>query len=494
MPNQDQSIQLLPQQEEALNKLKAFCNNPDTQVFILTGYAGTGKTTLQKAFVDYLAKANFQNGTEFGEQIGSNRFIPLASTGRAAKILSDKIGQNVVTVHSRIYTFNGFNRDIDEMANTIKNNKGMDDTGDLFLEFSHNKVLNDESKRIYIVDEASMIGDQADDRPRQAHFGSGKLLSDLFTYDPDGKFVFVGDDCQLPPIEGDMSPALSPYYIESHFNKSVATATLTEIVRQAKGNDIVNSAERVRKLCKNPPAVTWGKFPMRGYHDIHILGSQIELIGKYVNDVEAGGYNKATLITGSNKMCNTLANMLRRQLGFNSPTIMKGELLLVTQNSFSTRLMNGDFIKITSIGNRRKRANLTFLEIEAEETSTGMVFNTLMIEDLLYSGAVNLSKEQQKALFLDFIYREKDRNIDMKHNSDKFAEDMRTDPYLNALRAVYGYAITCHKSQGGEWDNVYLDIPRYFSREPDSEIYQWLYTAMTRARKSLFVVNDFFIA
>lgn len=156
--------------------------------------------------------------------------------------------------------------------------------------------------------------------------------------------------------------------------------------------------------------------------------------------------------------------------------------------------MNGDFIKITSIGNRRKRANLTFLEIEAEETSTGMVFNTLMIEDLLYSGAVNLSKEQQKALFLDFIYREKDRNIDMKHNSDKFAEDMRTDPYLNALRAVYGYAITCHKSQGGEWDNVYLDIPRYFSREPDSEIYQWLYTAMTRARKSLFVVNDFFIA
>lgn len=154
--------------------------------------------------------------------------------------------------------------------------------------------------------------------------------------------------------------------------------------------------------------------------------------------------------------------------------------------------MNGDLVKITEIGDTViRRAGLTFLTVSVTELFTNKAYSQLIITDIIYSNQINLSQEQQKELFIDFYIRMKKEGI--KQNSDTFRSRMMSDPYLNALRCVYGYAITCHKSQGGEWNNVYLDIPRNFALQPKPFVYQWMYTAITRAKKNLFVVDDFYI-
>lgn len=488
-------ITLLPQQQKALKAMQEFCNGRNG-VFILKGYAGTGKTTLMKVFTAWLTNSkNFKNAATLSAAMrykDGSQFVALASTGRAAKVLSDKIGQPACTVHSWIYSYKGFNQDLDKMTETIEKNNGVDSTGQLLLQFAFEPLEESPVETIYIIDESSMISDTKELNPTQAIFGSGQLLKDLLEFDPFGKFIFIGDECQLPPVTGTTSPALTPDYITSNYHLPVSVATLTEIVRQQSDNDIIQAADRMRRLCLNPPAVKWGKFPFRGYRHIKIVNSQRELDEMYVDEIKKHGYNATTLITGSNKSCMLITHSVRPQLGFTSPQLMPGELLLVTQNNITTGLMNGDLVKVVSVGNRTRRANLTFLEVEVEETATGATFNTMLIEELLYSIYTNLSQRQQKALFIDFYYREKEKHI--KPKNPQFDEDQRDDPYLNALRAVYGYAITCHKSQGGEWPLVFLDIPRRISHESKSTDYQWLYTAMTRASDTLVVVNDFYIS
>lgn len=491
----DKKITLTHQQQKAFEAFKRFCNDDNSKVFILTGYAGTGKTTLMRAFIEGLTKENYTNAAAHSKAErydDGKQFVPLASTGRAAKVLSDKIGQVATTVHSWIYNFKGFNQDIGKVAQDIEKKKNVDETGQLLLNFGFDPLEDSNNKTIYIVDEASMISDTEAKNATQAVFGSGKLLHDLLDYDPNGKYVFVGDDCQLPPVNGCESPALEAGYITRLYHFPVVTATLTNIIRQGSDNDIISAADRMRKLCANPPHIKWGKFPLKGYSHIKVLGSQLELVAQYVKEVKSNGYNATTLITGSNKSCTMLSQLIRQQLGFTDSRLMVGELLLVTQNNMPTYLMNGDLVKVKSIGNRRQAANLTFVDVEVEEIVTGVVYRTMLIDELLYSSATNLSQYEQKGLFIDFYYRERKQGI--TENSLQFKQDLMRDPYLNALRAVYGYAITCHKAQGGEWPKVYLDIPRYLSHSPNSTAYQWLYTAMTRASDKLFVVNDFFIS
>ncbi|WP_455070161.1 ATP-binding domain-containing protein, partial [Prevotella aurantiaca] len=210
-----------------------------------------------------------------------------------------------------------------------------------------------------------------------------------------------------------------------------------------------------------------------------------------IPNVKQNGFNAATLLCGSNLACSILTNIVRPSLGFNSPTLSENELLLITQNNGPTRLMNGDLVKVISTGHRKRRAGLTFLYVEVEEMVNKQTFSLLLIEDILYGNKINLTQENQKALFIDFYRRMKEQDI--KPKTDAFKKAMQDDPFLNALRAVYGYALTCHKAQGGEWNDVYLDIPRYLSHSPKRSTYQWLYTAMTRASNRLHVADDFFI-
>ena len=489
----NKKMNLYPQQQKAMEAMKAFTKSAEDRVFILSGYAGTGKTTLLRAYTEWLEKEHYVNAATGSMLKGAdmNKYIPMASTGRAAKVLRDKIGQGATTVHSTIYFYKGFNQDLEKLTQTIDKNVGVDKTGQLFLTFGF-EPIEQLSRTVYIIDEASMISDTATKNPTQALFGSGKLLEDLLHYDPNGKFVFVGDDCQLPPIEGDLSPALSADYISQCYGLSVKTAVLTDIIRQKNDNDIIIAANKMRELCENPPRVKWGQFPFRGYSHINVLSSQRQLVDQYVDEIRQKGYDSATLITGSNKSCVSLGTLIRQALGYTQSQLMKGELLLVTQNNLSTGLMNGDLVVVKSVGDRQQvRANLTFLNVEVEELASKRTHSIMLIADILYSSYVNLTQEQQKDLFIDFYRRERKKGIKEKDN--KFQYDLMNDPYLNALRAVFGYAITCHKSQGGEWNKVFVDIPRRMSHEPDRCTYQWLYTAMTRASETLYVANDFFI-
>lgn len=153
--------------------------------------------------------------------------------------------------------------------------------------------------------------------------------------------------------------------------------------------------------------------------------------------------------------------------------------------------MNGDLVTVEDIIIHERRAGLTFLKVSVKELFTKRVYSQLMIADIIYSNQTNLTQSQQKELFIDFYYRMKDKGISQK--SQTFKQNMMNDPYLNALRTVFGYALTCHKAQGGEWDYVYLDIPKSVPALPKPYVYQWVYTAMTRAKRGLYLVDDFWI-
>lgn len=486
----EQKLVLTPSQQRAFEQFQQFLED-DTKVFILKGYAGTGKTTLVNTFIEELKKQN-------------EPFKLLASTGRAAKIIRDKINQpdeeeigiEVKTVHSAIYTFKDLNQDLDTVYKDIDEAPKMDSTGQLLLMFSFDEIEDQPYERcFYIVDEASMIGDMPDLNPSQAVFGSGKLLNDLLTYDSKGKFIFVGDDCQLPPINEKLSPALSDSYISTKFGFSCVTAEMNQIVRQSSDNDIIKASHQIRRLKENPPYQSWSewyKFPLRGYHNITICPSEADLINRYIKDVKANGYEHSTMICKSNKNSFLLSNLIRPALGMQDPVLAVNDLLLVTQNNLLTGLMNGDLVRVTQIGAMQEVAYLTFLQVEVEEIVTKRKFTQLLIADILHSGIVNLTPDQQKRLYIDYYFRMKKKGISQK--SEKFKEGMYDDIYLNALRATFGYAITCHKSQGGEWKNVYLNIPRILAKNSGSAEYQWLYTAMTRATDNLFINDDFFIA
>lgn len=469
-------IQLTHSQERAFKMMISFIENPDQRIFILKGYAGTGKTTLMKCLV-----------CEFDRL--SKRVRLLASTGRAAKILSNTTGMEAHTIHSQVYTFNGLNQDLDKLTEE-QGKTGLADGAQLLLDFTMTEAEDDE-EIVFLIDESSMVSDQEQKIVTQARFGSGRVLKDLIDCYPAGKFIFVGDPCQLPPITQPFSPALSVDYFRQTFDEEPPCAELTEIMRQQKGNDLIQSAQRIRQLFANPPQIKWAKFPLRGYHNIHILSSQADLLSLYIEDIKKNGFNSATLLGFTNKQCNDLTRLIRPSLGIFSQTISVGDLLLVTQNNYISGLMNGDLVVVKAIGAIEQRAGLHFQTVSVEELFSKKVYEQLLVLEVLYANETNLTQEQQRELMLEFYFRMKDKGI--KQKSKAFNQMMMQDPYLNALRAVYGFVLTCHKAQGGEWDRVYLDIPRSFPSQAKPYVYQWMYTAMTRAKEDLYVVNDFWI-
>lgn len=487
-------IKLTESQQNALNKIRAFLKDNTVKVFILKGFAGTGKTTMVKAVLADLIKKG-------------DSFILLASTGRAAKVLSDATQIQFLdesgtlrntyypakTIHSQIYSFSEISQDLElfeksEFAQEITSEKSVK------LRFTLSHHENGASNTVYIIDEASMISDTKESSLSQAEYGSeGRLLKDLFEYDNNGKYIFVGDMCQLPPVNQSFSPSLCKTYIESTFRYATSEVELTEVVRQASDNDIALSASRIRKLYLSSNKNKIASFPFRGYKHIHIVENQIEMLNMYIKSIKNRDYSKSTMIVMSNRMVATLSNIIRPAIGFNETRLSIDDLLLVTQNNMISGLMNGDLVKVTQIGNREKRAGLTFVYVEVESLSSHKLYGQLMIEDVLYCGGTNITPEQQTQLFIDYHLRMK--SLGVKQNSSQYKEGMFMDHYLNALRCVFGYVLTCHKSQGGEWDNVFLIIPRGLPyNNPRSYAYQWVYTAMTRAKKELYVIEDYWVS
>ena len=484
------NIKLTDSQDRVLNKILNFVNNSADRVFILKGYAGTGKTTLMRFLIQKLDQQE-------------KNYRLLASTGRAAKVLANISGTGFITstIHSLIYTFKGLNRDtegIDEAQ--------IDENGTPIILMFQQAKLDEENQpeAIYIVDESSMVSDVPSRDVTQAQFGDGRLLKNLLDYDPrpGSKFIFVGDPCQLPPIKEYYSPALIPAYFQQTFNLNAQEEKLTEIMRQKGVSGIIDASKKIRGLYTTAPEAgglfgkqkLWGYLPFRGNKDIQLHKNTEVMLDDYVEKVKASGLNSAVCICRSNRMCGELSRTIRQKLGFISERISVGDLLLVTQNNISTGLMNGDMVTVEEIAPHvQTRARLTFRQMKLKELFTQRTYTTLVIEEIAYQGRLNLDAQQQQALFVDFIIRMRKKGITEKKNRLAFYSAMENDPYLNALRCVYGYAITCHKSQGGEWEDVYVQVPRNIPLNPTKGTYQWIYTAMTRARPTLHVVDDFYL-
>lgn len=470
------SFELKEQQKQVFASLLSFVNDANSKIFILRGYAGTGKTSLMSGFVKKLQDLNRPH-------------VLLASTGRAAKVLSDKTQRSASTIHSLIYDFNELSEDLEKLAN-LQDNLSVDETGQIRLLFDLTPIVS-EVETIYIIDEASMISDKEDKLSSFAKFGSGRLLNDLLKYDRNGKFIFVGDPCQLPPINQSFSPALEQQYLQEVYGVSTFKVELTESIRHNVNNGIYEASLHIRKMYKNNSAEKYPRLRLKGYENVKLHDSDANLINDYLDRVRKKGYEYSTLICHTNKLCSGINNLARKALYNNPPSLVKGDLLMITQNNYLVDLVNGDFVVVEEIGQKECRAGLTFIRVKVRELASKQLYSSLIIEEVLSSFASNIDSVQHRNLLIDFYLRM--RSLDIKQKSDEFRTKMMEDPYLNALRAVYGYAITCHKSQGGEWEEVYLCLNNKMYGIKKPGLYQWWYTAITRAKQNLHTINDWFI-
>ena len=472
-------IELNETQAAALNAIKEFLDSAD-KIFILNGAAGTGKTTL----VNQLCKTLSQQKI---------RYELAATTGRAAKVLSAKANIQAKTLHSLLYVF-------DEISGNAA--EGQDpwtsDTGQLFLNFGVRNAEVDIHPNVFIVDEASMISHLPAMEGHTARFGSGILLNDLLQYAGTSQIIFVGDACQLPPVADEsFSAALSTQYWQQRNIKS-RYFTLTQIVRQQQHNEILQVAGVFRKAIEQNSREKLIALPLPQNKNVFATLGQQKFLEAYHKAVKKNGITNTVVTCFGNKVVSTLNNLIRRQL-HNKAELQVGDMLLVVQNSYSTNLVNGAQVIVTEVQPYMPRAGFNFLKVKVKSVFDNEEFETLLIADLLYNDVPHLTNDEVKRLLIDFDHRMK--NLGIKRNSTAYKDKMRTDEYLNALRAKFGYAITIHKAQGGEWNVVFLFLDSTIysqvysrsgaDRHPDGadRFHRWFYTAITRAKEYL-VVND----
>lgn len=460
---------LTSHQAEALAKLQAFTREEGNRCFVLRGYAGTGKTTLVGNYVRWLEAQGIQA-------------ILLATTGRAAKVLAEKTGKEAATIHSCIYQF-------DQLA-------GLDGAsgpgGQLTLQFGMREPPEKEQPLVYIIDEASMIPNTAMTGGQVAKFGTGHLLIDLLTFTEGQRLVFVGDPCQLPPVSAEsFSPALSPRYLYENYTRPVRYAELSQIVRQNVQSEILSLAGRFRADILQEKYEKWPKIMAPRGREATLHPNEHTLVQAYLPCLQKKDYQQAIMITNANGHCRALNHRLRMTLN-GDKDLREGELLMVVQNSYYVPLSNGDQVIVRKVSPAGRKAGFTFLKVRLQNLNKSEVYETLLIRELLYNDYGGLKAEESRRLLIDFDQRM--RRSGLKRKSEAYQKAMRTDPYLNALRAKFGYVITCHKAQGGEWPEVFLNIRKSVYAQGDNALYRWFYTALTRAGKQLHLNDGFWVA
>ncbi len=461
-------IQLTDNQKDALRKLQDFSKEKNARCFVLRGYAGTGKTTLVGHYVTWLEANGFE--VEL-----------LATTGRAAKVLANKTGREAATIHSCVYVF-------DEMAEQLP--KG-EQSGQLTLQFGIRDRPICDKPVVYIVDEASMIANTASKGGQLANFGTGHLLRDFLDFTEGERIVFVGDPCQLPPVSEDsFSPALSPRYMRDHYHVAVRYAELFEIVRQSINSEILYLAGIFRNDIVQEKYVQWPKLSVPREESAHLIKNEHLLVAKYLDFLKRREYDRAVMMVNANRHCRRLNHKIRMTL-FNNKKLQKGELLMVVQNNYLVPLSNGDQVVVESVRPHGKKAGFFFLEVEVKSIANGAKYKTLLIRDLLFNDFAGLQADESRRLLIDFDQRARKKGL--KRKSEAYRDAMRSDPYLNALRAKFGYVITCHKSQGGEWKHVFLNIQKGVYAQTSNALYRWFYTALTRASEQLYINDGFWV-
>lgn len=440
--------------------------------FILKGYAGTGKTFLMQ----YLAREL---------EVKKVSFSFLATTGRAATVLKGKTGFSARTVHGELYHFH----EVDGDNEDIPNNASVDKFGQMKLIFSLRQ--KDDAKRVYIIDEASMLSTEIIADISYAEFGSGNLLHDLLDVVDNNKVIFVGDPCQLPPVGQSFSPAMDEEFL-TKIGRKVIVGELTEIVRMKPDNDILLLANEIRNMVGSISLPKWPKLPATGKNNCTLHASEKDLLEIYLNQFSKQDKNNFIAIAQSNSMCNKINAAVRTRLYQKEHApLQTGDMLMVTQNNYLVPLTNGDFVEVTAIGELRSEANLHFQSVRVKHKLTEKEHEILLALDVLYGNHSNLTKDQQRMLMINFSNRMRNKNI--APNSKSYKENMKIDPFLNSLRATFGYAVTCHKSQGGEWDEVFLFLQKGMYHMPRSDMFRWWYTAITRTKERLHLANEWWI-
>jgi predicted AAA+ superfamily ATPase len=466
------NIRLTPHQQAIFQGLRAFASGSDHQVFLLKGYAGTGKTTLVSFLLEYL-KAEEPEVTP----------VLMASTGRAAKVLSRKTGVAATTVHRHIYQFEGVN-DGGAAADEDYSEK----SGQLSLTFGLRKYERDATDRfLYIIDEASMLSHLESSGDHAARFGSGSMLADFFHFVGPHKVLFIGDPVQLPPPIGKkpFSSALDAAFLRQNYQLVVAEAELRDVIRQQKDNPVLALATDLRGVVdRGETARDWQEVIKNPTYGFFTPFTQQLLADRYLEATKKN-FAAALIITHSNKQTHFLNGIVRakRYPPEKLHRLQRNELLQVVQNNHLVPLANGDQVLVRDARPLGKSAGFFFLTIKAEDVNTGQIHEVPLLYDFLFDPRANFGAEDFRKLLIDFDRRA--RGLGLRRKTKAYLDAMREDKYLNALRAKFGYAVTCHKAQGGEWDTVFLNLSETINMLDPESRYRWLYTAVTRASKTL---------
>lgn len=490
-------MELTNQQKEALKSILDFATDKDKSIFILKGYAGTGKTTLVKEIIPEL-------------QNKSKNVVLMAPTGRSAKVLREKTSYAATTIHRGIYSFERMQVvRHDEKGQMIETNHTKDKktrskgSDDLQFWFGIRKLEtnNDPSNNVYIIDESSMISSMPSNN-ETLHFGTDILIDDLLTYaqlNLGGKIIFVGDPAQLPPVGDNKSAALDETFFKNK-NLGVSNFELTEVLRQNGESAILRNAMLVRDLlksqCRNSLVFD------RKEGEIEDTSPEL-VVDSFFENAPCPQIGTSIILCYSNSLVKEYNDALRRRYFPTSERVMPGDVLLVVKNNINLHLgielFNGDFLRVlevsekaetlsapvwTDVSGSKKRVTISIDFKDAVlQSEDGCQIKCKIIDSLLNSREPNLTPLQSIALYINFRMR----HPQLRNNEEAFKETIMQDPYFNAVQVKYGYAITGHKSQGGEWETAYIDYTGRTGLNNDS--LRWTYTATTRAKHKLYGVN-----
>jgi len=421
--------------------------------FLLKGYAGTGKTTIISTLIKVIKNYGYKS-------------VLLAPTGRAAKVMSNYADKIALTIHKKIY-------------------KQTSDAYSGSLTFQRQKNYHDNT--LFIVDEASMITDEAE-------FGNRSLLADLIDFvfeNPGNKLMLVGDVAQLPPVGQELSPALDRDYLEKKFYMSVFQEELKEVMRQDEQSGILFNATELRnQLAEKEPAI---KITTKSFRDMYrMTGEKLEEGLRYAYD--KFGQENTIILTRSNKSAVQYNEYIRRMINFSEEELDAGDRLMVVRNNYNILeedspagfIANGDFVELLKIRKIQEIHGYRFADVvlRLSDYEKQPEFDAKIILDTLHSSSPSMTNEENRKLY-DSVQQD---YFDIKSKKERM-EALRKDPFLNALQVKFAYALTTHKSQGGQWSAVFIDQGYLPDEQVNNEFIRWLYTAITRATDEVFLMN-----
>lgn len=450
------------EQEKSLEEISAFLlSADDRRLFLLCGYAGTGKTSLVAALVRTM------------EQL-ERRTVLLAPTGRAAKVFSSYSGKPAYTIHKWIYR-----------QKSILNGS------------SFTLMENRAQNTLFIVDEASMIANEG-----ATNFGSGALLDDLveFVYSGRGcSLLLLGDTAQLPPVGEELSPALSATYLRSMF-LNVSGVELTQVMRQLDGSGILQNATMLRHIIADGTLGALPQIKLKGFADICRVQGE-ELIEAIEGSYSSVGIDETIVLCRSNKRANIYNEGIRRRILYREEELNRGDILMIVKNNYYWReelgkqdktilekidfIANGDTAEIVYVGSTEEMYGFRFADVTLSLTDyEDCELDVKIMLGTLTSESPSLTRTESETLFAAVW-----EDYPEIRSKRKRMEEVRKNPYYNALQVKYGYAVTCHKAQGGQWKRVFLDQGYVTPEMAGPDYYRWLYTAFTRASEKLYLVN-----